>query len=163
MRHGHDDGWRTSELVAIDDILERLLLDKLRAEVTRYQNKDFLKAVMAVCALTAWADDEILLAERCVITAAIKNEPAFHGFDVDKANHVVSGYISALQEQGEAAKTILTEKVRRMAGDFKKSRTLMRIAYLVITADYAIDKTEIREFHRLCGALDLDPHKVLCH
>jgi tellurite resistance protein TerB len=150
-------------VVAIDDILERLLLDKLRAEVSRYQIKDFLKAVMAVCALTASADDQVLLAERCAITSAIKSEPAFHGFDVDKANHVVSGYISALQEQGEAAMTILTEKVRRMAGDFKRSRTPMRIAYLAITADYAIEAREIHEFHRLCGALDLDPHKVLCH
>jgi tellurite resistance protein len=78
---------RTSEVVAIDDILERLLLDKLRAEVSRYQIKDFLKAVMAVCALTASADDQVLLAERCAITSAIKSEPAFHGFDVDKANH----------------------------------------------------------------------------
>ncbi len=44
--------------------MEHALLNKLVAEVHRYRNKDFLKVAMAVCALTANADDEVNLAER---------------------------------------------------------------------------------------------------
>ena len=81
---------------------------------------------------------------------------------MDKANQIVNGYIGALEEHGQAAKDILTEKVRRMAGNYKRARTLMRISYLVITADYAIHRAELEEFNRLCAELGLDPHKVLC-
>ncbi len=44
--------------------MERSLLGKLVTEVRRYRNKDFLKAAMAVCALSANADDEVSLSER---------------------------------------------------------------------------------------------------
>ena len=159
----HGAGWRVAGGPAIESVLERPLLDKLGAEVDRYQDKDFLKAVMAVCALTACADDEILLAERCAITSAIHREPAFQVFDVDKANHIVNEYIAALQEDGEPAKAVLSAKVERMAGDPKRSRTLMRIAHLIITADYDIDDAEMKEFHRLCALVEMDPHTVLGH
>ena len=160
MSGDHRTGWRTPGGPAIDQVLERPLLDKLSAEVGRYQKKDFLKAVMAVCALTASADDEVLLAERCAISGAILSEPSFHGFDPEKGKQILNSYISALEEDGDAAKAILYDKVRRMAGDCKRSRTLMRIAYLIITADYSIQDGEMREFRRLCGVLDLEPDQV---
>ena len=160
MVRNHGAGWRRAGEAAIEKVLKRPLLDKLGTEVDRYQNKDFLKAVIAVCALTASADDEVLLAERCAITGVIQSEPALHGIDVDKANQILNDYISALQEDGDAAKAILTDKVRRMAGDHKRSRTLMRIAYLVISADYSIEDREMSEFRRLCGALRLEPDLV---
>jgi tellurite resistance protein TerB len=102
----------------------------------------------------------VLLAERCAITGVIQSEPALHGIDVDKANQVLNDYISALEEDGDAAKAILTDKVRRMAGDYKRSRTLMRIAYLVISADYTIEDREMSEFRRICGVLGLEPNQI---
>ena len=51
--------WSTSGGVPVEDVLERRLLDKLGGEVNRYQDKEFLKATMAVCALTALADEEV--------------------------------------------------------------------------------------------------------
>ena len=160
MSRDHGAGWRGAGEAAIETVLKRPLLEKLGAEVDRYQNKDFLKAVMAVCALTANADAEVLLAERCAITGVIQSEPALHGIDVDKANQVLNDYISALQEDGDASRAILTDKVRRMAGDFKRSRTLMRISYLVISADYTIEDSEMKEFRRLCGVLGLEPDQI---
>ncbi len=69
--------WCAGEGAEVEEVLERPLLDKLGAEVSRYQDKDFLKATMAVCALTAMADDEVKLEERCSINLAIRTEPAF--------------------------------------------------------------------------------------
>ena len=140
--------------------MECFLTDKLATEITHYQDKDFLKAVMAVCALTAGADDEVLLAERCAITSAIQNEPAFHGFNVDKAIHIINEYIESLQEDGDHAREVLRDKVRRIAGHHKRSRTLMRIARLIITADYDVDEREESEFRHLCELLDLDYNTV---
>ncbi len=140
--------------------MERSLLEKLVTEVRRYRNKDFLKAAMAVCALSANADDEVSLSERYSIDRAIANEPALREFDAWKAIRILDDYIFALRQQGDSAKQILYNKVRRMAGDHKRSRTLMRVAYLVITADHEIRDEETREFARLCALLDLDPGQV---
>ena len=140
--------------------MEHALLDKLVTEVRRYQNKDFLKAAMAVCALAANADDEVNLAERYRIDHIIANEPALQAFDASRAIEVLDDYIFALRQEGERAKQILHKKVRRMAGDYKKSRTLLRIAYLIIAADHEIREQEKQEFAQLCAVLDLEPVQV---
>ena len=152
--------WCAGDGVKVDEVLERPLLDKLGAEVSRYQDKDFLKAAMAVCALTAMADDEVKLEERCSINLAIRTEPALQAFDVDKASAILDDYIEGLERDGDAAKQVLSEKVRRVSSDHKRARTIMRVAYLIITSDYDVDEREFAEFRRLCDLLELEPDEI---
>ncbi len=140
--------------------MEPSLLDKLVTEVQRYRNKDFLKAAMAVCALAANADDDVNLAERYSIDRALEIEPALKYFNAAKAVRILDDYIHALREDGAAAKAVLDNKVRRFAGDHKRSRTLMRVAYVIIAADQQIIAAERAEFDRLCALLDLDRTQV---
>ena len=140
--------------------MEGSLLDKLVGEVRRYNNKAFLKAAMAVCALTAAADDEVSLAEHYRIDEIIAKDPALKELNAQKAIDTLYDYIYALRTYGESAKEVLYNKVERMAGDHKKSRTLMRVAYLVIIADQEIRDAEREEFRRLCGVLGLKPEQV---
>ena len=140
--------------------MEDSLLKKLIAEVRRYQNKDFLKAAMAVCALAANADDEVSIAERYSIDRAMANEPALQVFDSEKAIRILDDYIYALRQEGVSAKEILYNKVKRVAGDYKKSRTLMRVAYMIINADREIRDGEMLEFRQLCELLNLQPGQV---
>ena len=152
--------WSSDDGRPVEDVLERPLLNKLGDEVNRYQDVIFLEATMAVCALTALADDVVKLEERQDINYAIKIEPSLAAFDIDKANKILDGYISALTTDGEAAKEILYGKVRQIAGNHKRARTLMRVAYLVITADRDVHEKELAEFRRLCGMLGLQPDEV---
>jgi tellurite resistance protein TerB len=152
--------WRHGDGMPVENVLRRSLLDKLGGELSRYQDKKFLKAAMAVCALTILADEEVKPQERRDIDHAIRTEPSFATFDIDKANEILEGYISELTSNGEEAKKILYDKVCRMAGDHKKARTLMRVSYLIITADCDVDDKEMAEFRRLCGMLELEPDEV---
>ena len=140
--------------------MESYLTEKLSAEVEHYQDKDFLKAAMAVFVLTAHADGSMGLLERCRIDQTLMTEPGLKEFDFQKATEILEGYASALQNEGEAAKKVLYNKVRRMADKHKKARTLMRASYLIITADRKIEDEERREFRHLCGLLDLEPGEV---
>ena len=115
---------------------------------------------MAVCALAANADDEVNLAERYSIDHIIANEPSLQAFNTSKAIEVLDTYIFALRQEGEPAKRMLYNKIRRMAGDYKKSRTLLRIVYLIIVADHEIREQEKQEFARLCALLDFEPYQV---
>ena len=136
------------------------LLRKLITELQRYQSKEFLKAAMAVCALTAIADGEVSLSERYSIDRAIANEPALRPFDTATAVRILDDYIFAIREEAEVAKGVLYDKVRRIAGDPKQARTLMRVAYLIIVADQQILEAEKEEFVRLCGLLNLEPDHI---
>ncbi len=131
--------------------------NKIAAEVPRLkQNRAFLEAVIAVCALAANADDEINFPERLRIDELINKEPALSAFDSVKANDLLESYIHDLRNKGEAAKRALYDKVYDMAGDPDKARTLIYVAYLVITADHEIRELEVLEFERLCAILDID-------
>ena len=135
-------------------------LEKLTAEIGRYNDRAFLKAAMAVCALVASSDDEVSLSEHYLIDDIIANEPVLRTLNPTKAKDTLYEYIFALRTHGDSAKRVLYNKIRRMAGHQKKSRTLMRVAYLVITADREIREQEKEEFRHICGYLDLDPEVV---
>ena len=61
------------------------LMVKLSAEVERFRDRPFLKAAMAVSALSAQADGDVSLEERYRIDAILEREPILSGFDTGKA------------------------------------------------------------------------------
>ena len=140
--------------------MERYLQEKLAKEVEHYQNKDFLKAAMAAFVLTAYADGSMASVERCQIDETLKTEPGLREFDFQKATEILESYARALKDEGDAAKSVLYNKVRRMVGNHKQMRTVMRVCYLIVTADGRIEETEMQAFRQLCGLLNLEPAEV---
>ena len=131
--------------------MEPYLQEKLAKEVEHYQNKDFLKAAMAAFVLTAYADGSIAAVERCQIDETLKTEPGLREFDFQKATEILESYAKALKDEGEAAKSILYTKVRRMAGNPKQARTVMRVCDLLVAADGRIEESEMQAFRRAWG------------
>jgi tellurite resistance protein len=140
--------------------MDAYLTDKLSAEIERYGSKDFLKAAMGVYVLTAYADGHMGLLERSRIDLSLMTEPGLKEFDFKKATETLEGYAAALVQEGESAERILRNKVAGMAGNHKLARTLMRLSYIIITADRRIEEAEVEEFRRLCDLLELDPDEV---
>ena len=136
------------------------LTEKLRLELERYRNKDFLKAVLAVCALAAGADPTMSLATRYRVDQILDRLDLVQLFDRAKVNQVLDDYIDGMREDAERAGGVLHAKIQRLAGDHKKARTLLRIAYLIIVADDLITPAEQAEFDRLCQMLAVDPALV---
>ena len=135
--------------------------DKLLSEVRHFHNRDFLKAAMAVCALAAAADDEIKPSELSQIDEVLAEEPALQVIDSKKAIRTLRDYIHALQTDKTSAAQVLFKKVRRMRGNHKRARTLMRVAHLVIAADGEINHRERAVLWRICDMLKLDPREIL--
>ena len=140
--------------------MEPYLQEKLASEVEHYQNKDFLKAAMAAFVLTAYADGSMGSVERYKIDETLKTEPGLREFDFQKATEILESYAGALKDEGEAAKSVLYNKVRRMAGNPKQARTVMRVCYLIVAADGRIEEAEMQTFRQLCGLLRLEPAEV---
>jgi tellurite resistance protein len=140
--------------------MQRSLLKKLRREVRQYQSKDFLKATMAVCTLSAAADHEVTPDEILRIDHLILDEPALRHLDAKKARQKLKEYLSALKNNRAKAERVLSKKIGRIAGNAKVSRTLLRAAYLVMAADHKIRPGEQKEFERICGLLELEPGRI---
>ena len=140
--------------------MKQPLMEKLVDEARHYRSKEFLKSVMAVCALVALADGELQVVERQRIFQAFARVPALRELDLHKALQILQDYAGALREDGATAKVVLYRKVRRMAGKHKRTRTMMRLAYMIITADDEVHEAELNEFRHLCGLLNLDPGQV---
>jgi len=136
------------------------LREKLILEVERFHNRDFLKATLAVCALAAFADKTVDLAERYQIDKILATEPALKRFDMDQAIETLDEYLYALRTEGQEAFDDLHAKVEKQRSHPKRARTLMRVAYQIITADDKITEAERKEFTRLCTLLGLDAKAV---
>ncbi len=160
MSMTYNGRWRWPNGAAVESFFERPILDKLGGELRRHQDDDFLAAAMAVCALIAVADDEVKIEERLCIDEAIRTEPAFMHFDIDRANGKLNVYVAALSTDAATARQSLDLHIRKVKLNHKRCRTLMRIAVLIITADHDIHDRELAEFRRLCAMLDLDPDQV---
>jgi tellurite resistance protein len=131
---------------------------KLKDELDRYRNRDFLKAMMAVCALTALADGEFNIAEKYEVERIIETTDVLRAFNTKKVVGTFDDYIHAIRnEDRDRVLKVLNNKIARFATDYKGSRTLLRAAYLVIAADGEITEDELTEFNRIARLLEHQP------
>ncbi len=140
--------------------MQQLLLEKLVIEVRHWRNKELLKAVMAVFALAALAEGELPVAARQGLFQAFARTPALRELDLHKALAVLRDYAEALREDPAGATAVMEAKLRRLAGKHKRARTVLRLAYLILTAKGAPSEAERGEFRRLCDLLDVEPEHV---
>src|SRR5439155_715397 len=72
------------------------LIDKLKGEVERYQDKAFLKAAMAICALNAVSAGDESLKERSRLDALTETLRGLHVYDPHKAIAILHEFIADL-------------------------------------------------------------------
>ncbi len=135
-------------------------LEKVRGDAARYWDKRFLKAAMAVCALTAIADGHVSLSERYRVDAILEAMDRLRVHNPHKAVDIMNDYVDGLRTAPARTEAILRGKISRCAGDYKAARTLLRIAYLVISADGAVKQAERVAFDQICLALDVNPDEI---
>ena len=136
------------------------LMTKLKTDIERFRDRSFLKAAMAVSALTALADGDISLEERYRIDAILEREPVLKTFNSGKAISIFNDYVHALRTEPDRSRRILMSKIERMAVKPRRARTLMRVSWLIIAADEHVEPGENAAFEELCSALSLDPEDV---
>ena len=132
----------------------------LRTEIQRLQDKPFLEAAMAICALSAMARGRVTLAERYQVDTLLATLDRLAVYDPHEAIAILNDFVFQLQEDpGSGAG--LRGKIHRYAGDSDAAQALLRMAYLVMTADGSIGAAERETFDELCGLLAVEPTAVL--
>jgi tellurite resistance protein TerB len=136
------------------------IIGKLRTDTAHYWDKPFLKAAMAVCALTTHADGEVSLIERYRVDAILDAMDRLRIHNPHKAVDIMNDYIEGLRTEPERTVEVLQRKISRYAGNYKSARMLLRIAYLVISADEEVVKSEREAFDQICIALNISPDEI---
>ena len=135
--------------------------DKLRREFESYGNRRFVKAVLAVCVLTACADPTTSPATRRRVESIVYRLDRLGCIDRRRADLTLRAFSRAIEQDMDRASQALHAKIGHFAGHRKKVRTLLRIAYMTIIADDLITPAELAEFDRLCRLLSIEPGQII--
>jgi tellurite resistance protein TerB len=136
------------------------IVEKLRIETERYWDSPFLKAAMAVCALTLLSDGKVSVSKRYRADAIINTMDRLRVHNPHKAVDIMDNYIAALRTNPGKAEDVLQGKILRCADDYRMSQTLLRIAYLVITAGDEVNEAERFAFNRICATLSVNSEEI---
>ena len=137
------------------------LLTLIRTEIERFQNRHFLEAAMAVCALTGTADGGVSFAERYQVDTIVATLDQLKIYDPHNAVDILNSYVERLGAEGATAIDALQAKIGRFAGNEEATSVLLNIAYLVMTADGRTDPNEQAMFDGICSVLGKTPSDVL--
>lgn len=138
-----------------------VLLTLIRTEIERFQNRHFLEAAMAVCALTGAADGGVSFAERYQVDTILATLDQLKVYEPHQAVDILNDYIDRLSADRETAIGTLHVKIGRFAGYEEAALVLLHIAYLVMTADGRIEPGEQAMFDEICSVLAMTPSDVL--
>lgn len=97
--------------------------DKLSAEVSKFQNREFMEAVVCGCALVAAADGEISSNEKQKMIGFIQNAKELKAFEV---KDVIKSF-NAVCDQFEFDQQIGRAQALKSIGQLRKNK--MRLVY----------------------------------
>ncbi len=136
------------------------LLDEIHREIQRYRNRTFLKAAMAACALSAYADGTVSLSERYSMDDILARFGRLKIYDPHKALDILDKFIEELRTNTEEAHTVLIGKLRRLADDPTAAELVAKIALIVSHADGEPSPAEKAQFDEVCRVLRVEAEEL---
>ena len=136
------------------------LLDEIHGEIQRYRNRTFLKAAMAACALSAYADGSVTLSERYSIDDILTRFGRLRIYDPHKAIAILDEFLEELRSNTEEAHSVLVGKLRRMADDPVGAELVAKIALIVSHADGEPSAAEKAQFDEICRVLRVEGEEL---
>ncbi len=129
----------------------------LTEEVKRFKNKNFMDAVVAGCAMVAFADGVIKPEEKAKMAGFIQRNEALNTFDMSKVIEGFEKYVKGFEfdiliGKGEALKAI--GKIKKSS---EEAKLLVRVCCAIGAADGDFDQDEQNVVKEICRELGLEP------
>jgi tellurite resistance protein TerB len=129
--------------------------DALNAEITKFKSKDLLEAVVAGCAMVAYADGTVSSSEKQKMIGYLRMSDQLKVFDVNDVIRIFQKYV----EKFEFDATIGTGEVMQAIGKFRgkpEAQLVVRVCCAIGAADGDFDATERAVVRRMCSELGLN-------
>ncbi len=132
--------------------------DWLRGEVSKFQNRGFLEAVVAGCALVAAADGQIDSAEKQKMIGFIRQSEALQAFDTDQVITIFNQVAERLAFDATIGRAEAMQRIARVKTDAGQARLLVRVCMAVAAAGGGdVDPAERAVMRDVCRELGVDP------
>ncbi|MBK1664972.1 Tellurite resistance TerB [Rhodospirillum rubrum] len=130
--------------------------DTINTEITKFKSKDLLEAVVAGCALVAYADNTVSPEEKQKMMGYLKTSDQLKVFDQNDVIKIFQKYI----EKFEFDVAIGTGEVMQAVGKFRdkpQGQLVVRVCCAIAAADGTFDDNEQAVVRRMCSELGLNP------
>lgn len=142
-----------------DQLKSRLqgLTADTKVQVEKYQNKEFAKASMAMCALIAAADGTISADERSKMIGFISSSDALSTFPPSELQDHFEFYASKLEKDFEFGKLEAIATIGKLKSKPEAARAVIQVGIIIGGADGSFDDHERRAVRDACNAVDIPP------
>lgn len=130
--------------------------ETLNTEITKFKSKDLLEAVVAGCALVAYADGNVTSEEKQKMIGYLRTSDQLKVFDVNDVIKIFQKYV----EKFEFDSMIGTGEVMQAVGKFRgkpQAQLVVRVCCAIGAADGDFDEKEKAVVRRMCSELGLTP------
>lgn len=131
--------------------------DKMKTEVAKYRNSDFMEAVVAGCALVAAADGQVTSDEKQKMAAFISRSEELSVFEMDKVIAAFNKIMEGFDFDAAIGKIEAMKKITRLRGNDEAARTMVRVCCVIGAADGDFDADERKVVTEICTELGLNP------
>lgn len=145
--------------MAFTDWLKKNITDaqeSLNKEITKFKSKDLLEAIVAGCAMVAYADGSVSSAEKQKMMGYLKSSNQLKVFDMNEVIKAFQVYV----EKFEFDAGIGTGEVLQAVGKFRgkpQAQLIVRVCCAIGAADGDFDSSEKSMVRKMISALDLNP------
>lgn len=130
--------------------------ETLNTEITKFKSKDLLEAVVAGCALVAYADGNVTSEEKQKMMGFLRTSDQLKVFDSGDVIKIFQKYV----EKFEFDNTIGVGEVMQSVGKFRgkpQAQLVVRVCCAIGAADGDFDEKEKAVVRRMCSELGLNP------
>lgn len=126
-------------------------------QMQRHQNKAFLNATMAACALVATADGRVTFSERVRVDQIVVTLEQLKAFNPVEAADLFRDFCDAVLDNPKDGHNKLVAVLESVRGNQETAELLIRICLAVTEADGKTSLVDQIEIVTLCSLLELDP------
>ncbi len=137
-------------------LLQSLLTD-YQTQILRHQNRPFLHAAMAACALMASSSGEITFSQRIRVDQILETLEKLQMFDPHEAVDLFNDYSQAILKSPRVGHSQALAAVQKVTADKETAGLLVRICMAVAQAGGESNLSQQIEFVMLCSLLQVEP------
>jgi tellurite resistance protein TerB len=130
---------------------------RVQDEIARYKNREFLEAVIAGCALVAYADGNITAEEKRKMLGFIQNSEELKVFQTDQVIAFFNQMAAKFEFDGQIGIAEALKIVGKLKKDNGAARLMVRVCALVAASDGDFSASEKQMLVKICGELGVNP------